>query len=67
MTIPANIKSLITICVINRLMSIVFSFQSRNLIKLNKKQTFKNHIVVLFTCYIDNLLNFSIPVSHISM
>ena len=29
-------KNLITNCVINRLMSIVFSFQSRNFIKLNK-------------------------------
>ena len=35
LTIPANIKNLITNCVINRLMSIVFSFQSRNFIKLN--------------------------------
>ena len=29
-------KNLITNCVINRLMSILFSFQSRNFIKLNK-------------------------------
>ena len=48
-TIPANIKkSFIRKCVINRLMSILFSFQSRNFIKLNKKHTLKNHIVVLF-------------------
>ena len=38
MTIPANIKNLITKCVINRLMSILFSFQSRNFIKLNKSK-----------------------------
>ena len=38
-TIPANIKkNLITNCVINRLMSIFFSFQSRNFIKLNKSK-----------------------------
>ena len=36
--IPANIKNLITNCVINRLMSILFSFQSRNFIKLNKSK-----------------------------
>ena len=36
MTIPANIKkNLITNCVINRLISILFSFQSRNFIKAN--------------------------------
>ena len=29
-------NNLITNCVINRLMSILFSFQSRNVIKLNK-------------------------------
>ena len=37
-TIPANIKNLITDCVINRLMSILFSFQSRNFMKLNKSK-----------------------------
>ena len=37
-TIPANIKNLITNCVINRLMSIVLSFQSRKFIKLNKSK-----------------------------
>ena len=37
-TIPANIKNLITNCVINRLMSNLFSFQSRNFIKLNKSK-----------------------------
>ena len=37
--ILANIKkNLITNCVINRLMSILFSFQSRNFIKLNKSK-----------------------------
>ena len=36
-TIPANIKkNLITNCIVNRLMSMLFSFQSRNFIKLNK-------------------------------
>ena len=34
-------------CVLNRLTSFLFSFQSRNFIYL-KKQTLKNHIVVLF-------------------
>ena len=43
-TIPANIKHLKTNCIISRLMSILFSFQSRNFIK----QTLKNHIFVLF-------------------
>ena len=39
MTIPANIKkNLKTKCVITRLMSILFSFQSRNFIKLNKSK-----------------------------
>ena len=38
-TIPVNIKkNLITNCVMNRLMSILFSFQSRNFIKLNKSK-----------------------------
>ena len=38
-TIPANIKkNLITNCVINRLMSILFSLESRNVIKLNKSK-----------------------------
>ena len=37
-------KNHITNCVINRIMSILFSFQTRNFIK----QTLKNHIVVLF-------------------
>ena len=38
-TIPANIKkNLITNCVINRLMSILFSFHLRNFIKLNKNK-----------------------------
>ena len=37
-TIPANIKNLKTNCVISRLMSILFSFQSRNFIKLNKSK-----------------------------
>ena len=37
-TIPANVINLITSCVINRLMSILFSFQSRNFIKLNKSK-----------------------------
>ena len=31
-------KNLITNCVINRLMSILFSFQSRNFIKLNNSK-----------------------------
>ena len=34
--ILANIKNLITNCVVNRLMSILFSFQPRNFIKLIK-------------------------------
>ena len=38
MTIPANIKNLKTNCVFSRLMSILFSFQSRNFIKLNKSK-----------------------------
>ena len=33
-----DIKNLITNCVVNRLMSILFSFQSRNFIKLNKSK-----------------------------
>ena len=33
---PVKYKNLITNCVINRLMSILFSFKSRNSIKLNK-------------------------------
>ena len=37
-TILANIKNLVTNWVINRLMSILFSFQSRNFIKLNKSK-----------------------------
>ena len=38
-TIPVNIKqNLVTNCVINRLISILFSFQSRNFIKLNKSK-----------------------------
>ena len=37
-TIPTNIENLITNCVINRLMSILFSFQSRNFIKFNKSK-----------------------------
>ena len=36
--IPANIKNLKTNCVISRLMSILFSFQSRIFIKLNKSK-----------------------------
>ena len=39
MTIPANIKSLITNCVINRLMSMLFSFQSRSLINAYIKES----------------------------
>ena len=31
-------KTLISNCVINRFMSILFSFQSRNFIKLNKRK-----------------------------
>ena len=53
MTIPENIKYLITNCVINRLMSILFSFQSRNFIKLNKSKHFRcqisDDIVVCFS------------------
>ena len=37
-TIPANIKNLITNRVVNRLISILFSVQSRNFIKLNKSK-----------------------------
>ena len=48
-TIPANIKKvLITNCVIDRLMSILFSFQSRNSIKLNKSK------LGLFRCQISD-------------
>ena len=42
-TIPANIKNLITKWVINRSMSILFSFQSRNFIKLNKSKIKESH------------------------
>ena len=46
-------------------MSNLFSFHWKKLINLNK--ALKNHIVILFfTCYIENLLNISIPLSHIS-
>ena len=37
-TTPADIKKSITSSVINRLMFILFSFQSRNFIKLNKSK-----------------------------
>ena len=37
-TIPANIKNLITDCVINRLMSVLFSLQSKKIIKFNKSK-----------------------------
>ena len=47
-TSPANIKNLITNCVINRLMSILFSFLLKNFIKLNKNHILKNHIIVVF-------------------
>ena len=66
-TIPANINILITNCVINRLMSILFSFQSRNFIKLNKSKPKRITLLFFFTCYIENLLNFSITLSHNSM
>ena len=35
---PGKYKNLLTNCVINRLMSIVFSFQSRNFLKFNKSK-----------------------------
>ena len=38
MTIPANIENLKTHCVRSRLMFILFSFQSRNFVKLNKSR-----------------------------
>ena len=47
-TIPANIKNVTTNCVVNRLMSFLFSFQSRNFIKLNKSK----HL--LFRCKISD-------------
>ena len=37
-TIPANVINLTTSCVIYRLMSILFSFQLRNFIKLHKSK-----------------------------
>ena len=54
-------------CVFNRLMSILFSIQSRNFIKLNKSKHLRITLLFFFTCYIENLINFSIPLSHISM
>ena len=47
-TIPESIKNLITNCVIKRLMFILFSFQSRNFIKLNKSKR------KLFRCQISD-------------
>ena len=48
-TILANIKKhLISNCVINRLISILFSYQSRNFIKLNKSKHY------LFWCQISD-------------
>ena len=35
---PGKYKNININCVVNRLMSIVFSFQSRNVIKLNKSK-----------------------------
>ena len=48
-TIPANIKNLTTNCVINRLMSILFSFQSGNFIKLNKNNHLRITLFFFFT------------------
>ena len=54
-----HLLTILVLYILVRLMSNFFSFHSKNLIKY----TLKNHI---FTCYIENLLNFSIPLSHIS-
>ena len=67
-TIPANIKNLITNCAINRLMSILFSFQSRNFIKLNKSRhqllrcQISDDIVVCFSFLTDYRLKRSLYV-----
>ena len=46
-------------------MSNLFSFHARNSIKLNKSIHSGIELLFFFTCFIENLLNFSLPLSHI--
>ena len=44
-------------------MSNLFSFHSRFLINLNKNIHLRITLLFFFICYIENLLNFSIPIA----